>query len=282
MPNQLPHAPLNAAAITAQLRDCRIGQPLHYAVELPSTQDRARELVVQGAPTGTTVVAEQQSAGRGRRGRAWHAPVATALLVSIVLRPPQLQLPATHVPMLAGVALAEAVTDLAPALTAAVSLKWPNDLVVGPDPAAANKLAGVLVESRLTPVGTLDFAILGIGVNANQSAAELPPVPTPFPPPTSLALCLGRPVDRGRLLVLLCRRLAAWLDAPAEQVRLAWRRRLSTLGQTVALYPQGVESPPLLTGRALTVDAHGSLVVEDRDGARHVFSAGDVSLRVVA
>ncbi len=282
MPNQPPHTPLDVAAITAQLLDCRIGQPLHYATALASTQDRARELAAHGAATGTAVVAEEQIAGRGRRGRVWHAPTATALLVSIVLRPPQLQLPTTHVSMLAGVALAEAVTDLAPELAAAVSLKWPNDLVIGPDPAAANKLAGILVESRLTPAGNLDFAIVGMGVNANQNAAELPPVAAPFPPPTSLALRLDRPVDRSRLLVLLCRRLAAWLDAPAEQVRLAWRRRLSTLGQTVALYPQGVESPPLLTGRALTVDAHGSLVVEDAGGARHVFNAGDVSLRVAS
>jgi BirA family biotin operon repressor/biotin-[acetyl-CoA-carboxylase] ligase len=276
-------APLDIASITAQLHACRVGLPLHYAARLPSTMDRAAELASAGAANGAAVVAEEQTAGRGRRGRAWHAPAFTSLLISFVLRPPQLQLPPTHVPMLAGLALIEAVAGLAPALEEELSLKWPNDLALGQDPAAARKVAGILVESRLTPAGTIDFAIVGIGVNANQRDDELPPVPAPFPPPTSLAVRLGYPVDRGRLLVLLCRRLEAWLAAPsAEQVRLAWRRRLSTLGQTVTLYPQGVEAAPLLTGRALNVDEHGSLVVEDRDGATHVFNAGDVSLRVTA
>jgi BirA family biotin operon repressor/biotin-[acetyl-CoA-carboxylase] ligase len=279
MPAHPSHATLDVPWITAQFTGGRVGLPLHYTAQLASTMDAARELADRDAPGGTLVATEEQTAGRGRRGRVWHAPATTALLVSVVLRPPQLQLPATHVPMLAAIALIEAVAELTPAFDTVLSLKWPNDLVIGRDPATAAKLAGILVESRLTPTGRLDFAVVGIGVNANQRDDELPPVPAPFPRPTSLALQVGRPVDRSRLLVLLCRRLDARLDAPAEQIRLAWRRRLGTLGQSVALYPHGVESAPLLTGTAVGVDDYGSLIVADAAGRRHIFNAGDVSLR---
>ena len=280
MPVQPTPALLDIDRISPQLRDCGIGHPLYYAPSLPSTMDRAAELAAAGAPSGAVIVVEEQTAGRGRRGRAWHAPPATALLVSVVLRPPQLQLPASHLPMLAGVALVDAVTELAPELKNELTLKWPNDLVLGLDP-AANKVGGVLVESRLLPDGTVASAVIGVGVNANQRRSDLPPVPAAFPAPTSLALRLGRAVDRSRLLVLLCRRMAAYLAAPsAESVRLAWRRRLSTVGQTVTLYPQGVEAVPLLIGHALAVDDNGSLIVEDRHGVRHTFAAGDVSMRV--
>ena len=283
MSSQPTPARLDIDRITAQLRDCAVGHPLVYAPALPSTMDRAAELIAAGAPPGAIVVAEEQTAGRGRRGRVWHAPPATALLVSVILRPPQFQLPASHVPMLAGVALIEAIAELTPELANELTLKWPNDVVLGYDPATANKVGGILVESRLRADGTVAAAVVGMGVNANQRRADLPPVPAPFPAPTSLALRLGRPVDRSRLLVLLCRRLAAWLTTPsAETVRLAWRRHLSTVGQTVTLYPQGVEAAPLLTGQAVAVDDNGSLIVEDRDGVRHAFDAGDVSVRVTA
>ena len=280
MPVPPTPAHLDIDRIDADLAHCRVGHPLDYTPSLSSTMDRAAALIAAGAPTGAIVLTEEQTAGRGRRGRTWHAPFATALQVSIVLRPPQLQVPASHLPMLAGVALVEAVTELAPELARELSLKWPNDLMLGTDPATANKTGGILVESHLRPDGTVAAAVIGLGINANQCREDLPPVPAPFPAPDQPCAASGSPRGPQPPARAALSADGGLARRPRRGIRLAWRRHLSTLGQTVTLYPQGVEAAPLLTGRALAVDDHGRLIVADRDGEQHVFDAGDVSVRI--
>jgi BirA family transcriptional regulator, biotin operon repressor / biotin---[acetyl-CoA-carboxylase] ligase len=269
--------------VRQQLAHSPIGHTLAYHTTVPSTMPIATEWAkAPDTPSGMIVVAEEQTSGRGRRGRSWQAPYASALLVSFILKPPHVQLPATTLPIVAGSALLAAVAEVAPELTGELRLKWPNDLVVGPDPATARKVAGILAESSLQSDGSIAYAVMGIGVNVNQRTSHLPRIAPPTPRPTSLRIAADRVIDRGLLLVRLCQQLSEGLTlTPAESYQ-RWKTHLATLGQTVAVYPQGPEQPPTLIGQAVNVQADGALVVEDTTGAQHIFHAADVSVRAVS
>ncbi|MGL4648807.1 MAG: biotin--[acetyl-CoA-carboxylase] ligase, partial [Caldilineaceae bacterium] len=178
-----------------------------------------------------------------------------------------------RLPMVAGLALLDAVERLAPALT--TGLKWPNDLLVGENPAAARKAAGILVESVIRD-GRVESALVGIGINVNQMESELPQVQAPARTPTSLALELGTPIDRTELLIALCRAFAAHLLEPDGNLVGRWRSRLWTLGRPVtAFLPDGSQ----IDGLAVDITPTGGLLIEMADGRREGFEAGDVSLR---
>jgi BirA family biotin operon repressor/biotin-[acetyl-CoA-carboxylase] ligase len=242
-----------------------------------STNERARALAIAGAPHGTLVTAEQQTAGRGRQGRSWSAPPGRALLCSLVLRDPPALLS-----LLAGVAVCDAVGERA-------RVKWPNDVVFdrpardpSPDanPAGAHdgqsspggsqsapplaKLAGILVESRPQE----RWAVLGIGINVAVSIDELPAELR------ERAASLDLPRDAieptlARLIEALERRL----DEPARTVLDAWRARDALFGREV-FWAGG-------QGLAHGVDDAGRLVVGLRDGAVARLDAGEVHLGLV-
>jgi BirA family biotin operon repressor/biotin-[acetyl-CoA-carboxylase] ligase len=206
-----------------------------------------------GAPAGLVVVADHQTAGRGRRGRTWLAPPGASLLVSVLLRP---QLPASRpqlCTMAAGVALAEAVEEVA---NFAPDLKWPNDLV-----ARDRKLAGILAEADG------DALVVGAGLNVqwDEFPAELAELAT------ACNLEAGRAVDRDEVLAAFLVRLGARL-ADADGTAAAYRDRLATLGRRVR-----VEQPDgELVGTARDVGAMGELLVEPDRGAAVWVHAGDV------
>lgn len=269
---------LDTAWCAAQLADCAVGHTLMCYSTVDSTMIVAAQLARDPATrSGTVVVADWQSAGRGRRGRSWETPPGCALLLSVLLKPLACALPPTHATMAAGLALVEAVADCAPELATRLWLKWPNDLLVGAAPARAAKAAGILTEAIWHGDGTLAALVVGIGVNVNQTRDQLPPPSMAHA--TSLRLEAGRPLARGPLLVSLCERLAVWSAQAPAPVLAAWRGRLATLGQVVAVYSDGLDAPPTLRGRAVEVDADGALVVEDYAGGRHVVHAADVALR---
>jgi BirA family transcriptional regulator, biotin operon repressor / biotin---[acetyl-CoA-carboxylase] ligase len=171
----------------------RFGRPYRYAEVTPSTQ----RLLLPDDPEGAVAVAEEQTEGRGRLGRSWHAPRRSSVLVSVVLEPavPSPRLP--ELSLVAGEAVAAAIaaeTGLAP------TIKHPNDVLVG-----GRKTAGILAESSEGRV------VLGIGVNANQQAEELPTETQT--PPTSLLVEAGRAIDRPRLLATLLLELERAYDA---------------------------------------------------------------------
>ncbi|HXF63859.1 MAG TPA: biotin--[acetyl-CoA-carboxylase] ligase [Caldilineaceae bacterium] len=274
-----PTAPLDEERLRRQLAGSAIGHTVQVYASLPSTMPVAANLIRRPeVRSGVVVVAEEQTAGRGRHSRSWFAPARTALLVSIALKPPHLRLSASYLPIAAGLAVLDAVSACVPELSEQFSLKWPNDLLLGPAPAEAGKVAGILIETVLDAQGHLAYAVIGCGINANQTADELPQVAPPAPPPMSLRLARGAPVDRTDLLIHLCRALGPWLATPADGLLAAWRARLSTLGQPIAVYEQG-QTTPLLTGLAVDVDASAVLVVQDAEGVRHAIHAGEVSLR---
>lgn len=296
-------APLDAAAIAAGLGTREVPRTIRCHGTVGSTMDLARELLVQLADDQlpALVVADEQTAGRGRMGRPWVAPAGSALLASLALRPRWLA-PHESVALvwLAAVALCEAVEDVTPLRPV---LKWPNDLLVAADggsdagaipalshnqapPAPADqhprataqglawaKAAGILLEMTLG-AGGIEAAIIGCGVNVS---AAPPPEATRYPA-TSLAAAAGAPVSRLALLRALLRRADAWhasLRAGGREALFgAWRARLITLGQRVR-----VETPAdPVTGLAEDVDRDGALVVRDDAGRRQRVTAGDVGL----
>jgi BirA family biotin operon repressor/biotin-[acetyl-CoA-carboxylase] ligase len=247
---------------------------VRVVAETGSTNADVAAAARAGAPEGLVLVAESQTAGRGRLGRGWHAPPRAGITMSVLLRP---EVPARRlgwVPLLAGLSLVEAVGRIA--VVDAV-LKWPNDMLVRPATSEGpyGKCAGVLAEADPPAV------VLGVGLNVSQRVDELPPAPdAAAPPPTSLALADAAGTDRDPLLRAVLRRLAEWYDrwrsaagdADACGLRDAYRDACLTVGADVVVSRPGGDP---VRGRASDVDAEGRLVVTTADGARAV-SAGDV------
>jgi BirA family transcriptional regulator, biotin operon repressor / biotin---[acetyl-CoA-carboxylase] ligase len=240
----------------------QLGRPRLHLRVTDSTNERARELAIAGAPHGTLVTAAEQSAGRGRQGRRWAAPPGSSILMSLLLRPaPRL------LPLMAAVA----VCDVAGADAA---IKWPNDVVV-PVGAGAGlaKLAGILVEARLQE----GWAVLGIGLNVavrlEQLTAELRPGEGAAGRPRSglPAASMGLAADQveatlARLLAALERRLGE----DAETALAAWRERDVLQGREIA-WSTG-------HGRAAGIDGDGRLVVALEGGGHTTIGAGEVHL----
>ena len=183
-------------AMVPRLRG-RFGRPYEHVASTPSTQ----QLLGPGAPEGALVVAEEQTAGRGRLGRRWFAPAGTSLLCSLQLRP---DAPTERLPKLTGIAARSCAEAIAALTGLEPALKFPNDVLVG-----ERKVAGILAEAREGRV------VLGIGVNVNVPAGELPEHVDR--PATSLLVETGRELDRAELLAELLERLErrydVWLNA---------------------------------------------------------------------
>ena len=223
-----------------------------------STNDLALAWARAGAPHGAIVTAEQQTAGRGRHGRVWASPPGRSIYLSIVVRLPP-GVPVPPLTLAVGVGVCDAVRAEG---VAAAGLKWPNDvLVVGA--AGPRKLAGVLCEA------SGDAVVVGIGVNVNGAASELPPEVAARA--TTVADALGRWVDRDAFLARLLDTLAPWIEryaagglaavAPAWQARMVAGLRVHT--------DRG-------DGVARGLDRDGALEVVDAAGAVHRVLAGEV------
>jgi BirA family biotin operon repressor/biotin-[acetyl-CoA-carboxylase] ligase len=226
-----------------------IGLPRVHHRTTDSTNARARALAGAGAPDGTLVTADEQTAGRGRQGRSWVAARGDALLMSLVVREftPIL-------PLAAAVAIAEAAEELAPGADA--EIKWPNDVWL-----ERRKLSGILVEGRPQE----GWAVLGIGLNVRtrEFPAELRETAT------SLALA-GADVTTADALAELLARLEQRLAAPADEVLSAWSERDALHGEPVR-WDGG-------SGTAAGVDEAGALLVDTGDGGRAKLDAGEVHL----
>ena len=240
------------------------GWLLDYRPSVGSTMDIARQAAVSGAAEGLVVVAEEQTAGRGRLGRAWRSTPGANIAFTLLLRP---DLPLVRqLAMLAPLAVAEGIeraTGLQPAL------KWPNDVQW-----AGRKLCGVLIDCEMQGEQPL-FALAGIGINVNDDPSVVPELSTIA---TSLAAAAGHPLDREAVLIAVLQALQQRLcDVRAGgTVRDAWRSRLATLGQPISLR----SGERVYEGVAEDVDAEGSLLLRRADGALLTLPAGEVTTRV--
>ncbi len=233
------------------------GPTVHHRLA-DSTNDRARELAIEGAPTGTIVTAREQSAGRGRTGRKWSAPAGSALLCSAILRP----LEAHHalLPLAVPLAVCEAAESLAPV---ECRVKWPNDVWLD-----ERKLAGVLIEARPP-----DWAVIGVGLNLSIPDDGFPD-DLRWP-----ATSLGHAVGPDQALAALREALGRWTAAEPQEVATAFDKRDALRGRQVGWEGAG-GSGAQGEGVCEGIDERGNLLVVTDAGERLSLGAGEVALRL--
>lgn len=254
-PRIIPGDVLEAVALYAD-RLGVFGDHIHWHAEARSTNDEALRMADHGAVEGTVVGADAQTAGRGRRGRAWASPAGAGLYVSVILRPATPVVPLLTIA--AGVAIADGIREVSGLATV---LKWPNDVYAG-----SRKLAGILAEAGGTRQGS--YVVVGFGVNL---------LPGAYPPDvavraTSLGGELGRPVDRGLLLAACLAALARRYDElmrHTSSVVSAWRSyAASTLNRRVT----ATVGARVVTGVAEDIDDQGALLVRTSVGVDRIVS----------
>jgi BirA family biotin operon repressor/biotin-[acetyl-CoA-carboxylase] ligase len=253
---------LSADLITRDLETRFLGQRVLYYPSLRTTMETARQEALNGAPEGTVVIADEQTAARGRLKRTWLSPRGNIAL-SVVLYPDREHL--HSVIMAASLAVAhsiEMVTGLRP------QLKWPNDILLG-----GKKVCGILVETSVQS-DRVDYAIIGIGINVNLNPADFPEI---LPVATGLSRELGREVSRLELVRCLLREMEQlYLSARiSNTVYEEWSKRLVTLGKAVRV----TSGETTLEGTAESVGPDGSLLLRLPDGTPEWILAGDVTLR---
>lgn len=240
----------------------RIGRDIQYDPVVASTMDVARTRAEAGEAEGFVALAGEQTAGRGRLGRAWVAPPDVNLYLSILLRP---SLPVIkRLGMIAPLAVAAAVRQVS---GLEVAFKWPNDVRIG-----ERKLCGILIDAAFAGE-TPAYAVAGIGLNVNLDTDGYPEIRSIA---TSIAQELGRPVSREATLAALLTAFERSYDEPdGESLRLAWRARLETIGRRIDVrFGDLVEH-----GVAEEIDSEGSLLLRRDDGTLVVLPAGEVTLR---
>jgi BirA family biotin operon repressor/biotin-[acetyl-CoA-carboxylase] ligase len=260
---------LTIGRIRRDLSSERVGCHLYLFAEVPSTNEVLRTLAKAGAVEGTVVLAESQSAGRGRLGKAWYSPPDVNLYASVLFRP---SITAQELPVfsfLSGLALADAVMEegVEPAI------KWPNDILV-----ERKKIAGSQVECA-TVDDRVEYAILGVGVNLNVGRGALvQALGDAGRAATSLSEVAGREIDRNafaaRFLTLLDEWHQIYLAKGPGAILDAWRERDVVTGRRVVVR----EDRETYGGKALGVGADGYLVVEDSADAFRKVVTGEVRL----
>lgn len=233
---------------------------------LGSTNTEACRLAEEGAPGGTVVLADAQSAGRGRRGRSWHSPPGKGIYFSVMLRLPQIEpVAAASVTLVAAVAIARQLRETT---GMQVAVKWPNDLLVG-----TKKLGGILTEAKTNGPDLL-YLVLGIGLNINHRIEDFPAELRERA--TSLYLESGRTFERTALFLSILKDLrqscSLYFKKGFAPFQPLWKELSITLGSAVELAGRG----EILQGKAVDLDPEGALLVEDDRGQRHRIFCGEI------
>ncbi|MCC7364991.1 MAG: biotin--[acetyl-CoA-carboxylase] ligase [Dehalococcoidia bacterium] len=253
--------PFHPALFHSALATRLVGRFFVYRPVVESTMELARREAAEGAPHGTLVLAEEQTAGRGRRGRAFHSPAGENLYFTLVLRLPferQRVLP---------VALPLAVCRAIEAAGVDARIKWPNDIWSG-----ERKLCGMLIDAETADGGAIAYPGIGINVNGDPTGnPELRDIAT------SIARELGAPVKREELLADICNELEAALGMDEAALVAAYRPLNLLLGRAVTVTPAGAGDPYPATAREIAPD--GSLIVELPGGGTELLTAAEVSIR---
>lgn len=264
-----PETMYNKRELEQGLKTKTMGQSIYFYEETDTTNNRARELALEGAPEGTLVVAEKQTAGRGRRGKVWESPLGTGIWMSLVLRPQIMPAEASVLTLLCGLATAEAI-EAETGLSAGI--KWPNDILIN-----GKKAVGILTEMDCE-MSEVHFVIPGIGINVNTAS---------FPPEiadiaTSLYLECGKTVSRRRLVHKVLERLEEHYETFLRTGSFAamledYRKHCITLGKEAHVLGR----EPFFA-EALDITPEGELLVRRADnGKEEVVFSGEVSIRGV-
>ena len=252
--------------IARRLATARFGRTLTVFDDTDSTNLQAARMAREGAPEGTLVVAERQSAGRGRLGRRWVSPAGVNLYASVVLRPSLAPGDAPQICLAAGIAVARALAALVPGR---VAIKWPNDCLLD-----GRKVAGVLTEMD-AELDRVRWVVLGIGVNLNAPERVFPAELREAA--TSVLLATGRKVDRAAFAAALCAALEdvydRFLREGFQALAAEWNAYSCLTGRQVTVDGGARRSSGIVRG----IDSCGRLVLEGAGGEEHVV-AGDVTV----
>ncbi|CAM2797140.1 biotin--[acetyl-CoA-carboxylase] ligase [Paenibacillus sediminis] len=232
-----------------------------------STQIEAQRLAEQGAPEGTLVIAEEQTAGKGRLGRKWHSPAGKGIWMSFVLRP-LIALPyAPQLTLMMAVAVCRAIRSLT---KLDVGIKWPNDLLIN-----GRKISGILIESA-TEDERIRYCIVGIGIDANLDEEDYPEELRSVA--TSLKVESGQPIDRAELIGAVMKETESLYELYQQEgfapIASLWEALSITLHQPVRIQA----ATDLIEGTAIGLHPSGALIVEDANGVRHTIFSADVQL----
>ena len=256
---------LNRVALAQYILPGAIGAEIEIHDALASTNDRAKELALAGAPHGTVVLAKRQSAGRGRFGRVFHSPDGSGVYFSCILRP---EIPADRAVMLtcmAAVAVAQAMEALS---DVDAKIKWVNDVYLG-----SQKACGILCEAGLNfESGKMDYVVMGIGVNVGfmEFPEELREIAT------SLSNHCGHAVSRTRFIAELVNRLNALYPLLETGGFMAeYSRRSNVIGRQVEGHRGGEHYP----ATAIAISDEGNLIVRRPDGSEESLHSGEISLK---
>ena len=261
MPDPTPTTDLDIPALERALAHRTIGHRIHHYDLIGSTMDESRRLASDGAAEGTVVIAEEQTAGRGRFNRAWVSPRGENLSFSVILTPLASQLP--YMNMAATLAVARTVEDCAGLKP---TIKWPNDVRVG-----GLKISGILIETAIESEDAV-CAIIGVGVNVNFD-------PSLYDEIANISTSLYRETGQRRNRTPVLQTLLEHFDDAYAAVRAGksltaeWSAMLDTLGRTVTLRSQH----EVIEGVAESVDEQGNLLVRQPDGSLHTATAGEVT-----
>ncbi len=256
---------LQLDAIKRGLKTGTIGREIYLFPEVVSTNALAMEMASTGAADGTVVIAETQTGGKGRLGRAWISPKGN-LYISVVLRP---EIPPHKAPLITLMTAVSVTSTIRRHLEVQAGIKWPNDILI-----SGKKAAGLLTEMRAEP-DRVKHIVLGIGINVNMDMAELP-VPL-RKLSTTLSAETGKKVDRTLFLQQVLAELDRWyqifLKGGAAVIE-AWQLFNVTVGKRVAVSGPG----ETFEGMAQGIDTDGRLILKLDDGTLHEVAAGDVTI----
>lgn len=253
---------LSPEIIVRDLKTRFIGQKVIYYPSINSTMEAARKEALWGAPAGTVVIAEEQTAGKGRLQRNWISPRG-GISLSVILRPNMEYLP--YMVMIASLAVCKAITGLT---SLQPRIKWPNDIQIN-----EKKISGILIENDIRQ-NSLRHTIIGIGINANLRVADYPEIASLA---TSLSDLTGKSFPRADVVrQLLIEMESLYLSLPQkETIFEEWKNNLNTLGQTVEAHM----GQQIYQGIAESVSPDGSLLLRQKDGKLIKIIAGDVTLK---
>ena len=236
---------------------------------IDSTNTRAKELADSGAPHGSVFIANEQTAGRGRKGRSFASAAGMGIYLSVILRPNCAGTDLMHLTCATSVEMCQAVEE---ATGVRPGIKWTNDLVYG-----KQKLGGILTELSLnSQTGLVDYAIVGIGINCLQQVQDFPMELQEIA--TSLSIISNKEIDRSQLCAAIMTSLARMsteLLSNKSHIMAAYRRSCITLGQEISLF----RADTVQHGTALDIDEDGGLLVLFADGSTQTVTSGEVSVR---
>lgn len=279
---------LNESFLKQQLAGKFIGHRLLFYQETGSTNDEAFRLAIKGEREGTALIAESQSAGRGRMQRVWYSPAGVNIYTSFILRPSFETARAPQISIAAGVAVSEVIDAYCPNRT---KLKWPNDVLIG-----GKKVCGILTQmktssrdchppaaanysptaSRQPLSGGIDFVVVGIGLNVNSQSSQFPNEIKNIA--TSLSIAAQRSISREEVIISLYENMTKWYRELADNGFGAVKKKWLSLSPMIGCFASVMFNGEAVEGEAVGLDDDGSLILRTASDKLIKVCAGDATI----